>query len=99
MARFGALAMNGSAVTHFVEKPQQEGGYINGGFFVLAPAVLDLLHDDDTVFEKAPLETLAAEGELAGYRHDGFWQPMDTLRDKLRLEELWATGAPWKFWP
>jgi glucose-1-phosphate cytidylyltransferase len=66
---------------------------------VLSPAVLDLLQDDQTVFEKTPLETLARDGDLVGYRHEGFWQPMDTLRDKLHLEELWAAGAPWKLWP
>ncbi|HEY5239336.1 MAG TPA: glucose-1-phosphate cytidylyltransferase [Rhizomicrobium sp.] len=98
LGRFGALAMDGDAVTHFVEKPQGEYGFINGGFFVLSPAVLDLLEDDGTIFEKGPLETLAETGELMAYRHKGFWQPMDTLRDKLHLEELWAAGSPWKCW-
>jgi glucose-1-phosphate cytidylyltransferase len=98
LARFGALEMHGDQVARFVEKPAHEAGYINGGFFVLAPQVLDLIEDDDTVFEKGPLETLAARGELMAFRHDGFWQPMDTLRDKLHLEDLWASGAPWKTW-
>ena len=98
LARFGALELDGSKVAHFVEKPPQEAGYINGGFFVLSPEVLRLIEGDDTVFEKGPLEALAAAGELMAYRHDGFWQPMDTLRDKLHLEELWINGAPWKSW-
>ncbi len=98
LARFGALDMEGDAVTRFVEKPHNEAGYINGGYFVLAPSVLDLIDGDDTIFEKGPLETLAAQGELMAFRHDGFWQPMDTLRDKEHLEEMWAAGAPWKCW-
>ncbi|WP_339914156.1 glucose-1-phosphate cytidylyltransferase [uncultured Brevundimonas sp.] len=98
LARFGALEMNGDAVTHFVEKPHNEGGYINGGYFVLNANVLDLIEGDETVFEKGPLEALASRGELMAFRHDGFWQPMDTLRDKQHLEELWAEGAPWKSW-
>lgn len=98
LARFGALDMVGDAVTHFVEKPHNEAGYINGGYFVLKPSVLDLIEGDDTIFEKGPLETLAADGELMAFRHDGFWQPMDTLRDKEHLEEMWAAGAPWKSW-
>lgn len=98
LARFGALDMDGDAVTRFVEKPHNEAGYINGGYFVLAPAVLDLIHGDETIFEKGPLETLANARELMAFRHDGFWQPMDTLRDKEHLEELWAAGAPWKSW-
>jgi glucose-1-phosphate cytidylyltransferase len=98
LARFGALDMEGDAVTRFVEKPHNEGGYINGGFFVLNSSVLDLIEGDDTIFEKGPLETLAADGELMAFRHDGFWQPMDTLRDKDHLEEMWAAGAPWKSW-
>jgi len=98
LARFGALDMVGDAVTHFVEKPHTEAGYINGGYFVLSPSVLDLIEGDDTVFEKGPLETLAADGNLMAFRHDGFWQPMDTLRDKDHLEEVWAAGAPWKSW-
>lgn len=98
LARFGALETKGARVQRFVEKPANEGGYINGGFFVLSPAVLGLIEDDNTVFEKGPLETLAAKGELMAFRHDGFWQPMDTLRDKLHLEELWAGRAPWRTW-
>ena len=98
LARFGALDMVGDAVTHFVEKPHNEAGYINGGYFVLKPSVLDLIEGDDTIFEKGPLETLAANGDLMAFRHDGFWQPMDTLRDKDHLDELWAAGAPWKSW-
>jgi glucose-1-phosphate cytidylyltransferase len=98
LARFGALDMEGDAVTRFVEKPHNEAGYINGGFFVLNPSVLDLIEGDETIFEKGPLESLASEGELMAFRHDGFWQPMDTLRDKDHLEEMWAAGAPWKSW-
>lgn len=98
LARFGALDMVGDAVTNFVEKPHTEAGYINGGYFVLNPSVLDLIEGDETVFEKGPLETLAADGNLMAFRHDGFWQPMDTLRDKDHLEEVWAAGAPWKSW-
>lgn len=98
LARFGALDMVGDAVTHFVEKPHNEAGYINGGYFVLKPSVLDLIEGDETIFEKGPLETLAADGDLMAFRHDGFWQPMDTLRDKDHLEEMWAAGAPWKSW-
>ncbi|KSB88853.1 glucose-1-phosphate cytidylyltransferase [Caulobacter vibrioides] len=98
LARFGALELEGSHVKHFIEKPQHEGGLINGGYFVLSPAVLDLIENDDTIFEKKPLEALAAQDELMAYRHEGFWQPMDTMRDKLHLEELWAAGAPWKSW-
>ena len=98
LARFGALDMLGDAVTHFVEKPHNEAGYINGGYFVLSPSVLDLIEGDETIFEKGPLEVLAADGELMAFRHDGFWQPMDTLRDKDHLEEVWAAGAPWKSW-
>jgi glucose-1-phosphate cytidylyltransferase len=98
LARFGALDLEGDQVRRFVEKPSNEGGYINGGFFVLTPKVLDLIEGDATVFEKNPLESLAASGQLCAFRHDGFWQPMDTLRDKTHLEELWAAGAPWKRW-
>jgi glucose-1-phosphate cytidylyltransferase len=98
LARFGALDMEGDAVTRFVEKPHNEAGYINGGYFVLKPSVLDLIEGDETIFEKGPLETLAVERELMAFRHDGFWQPMDTLRDKDHLEEMWAAGAPWRSW-
>ncbi|MCA1654715.1 MAG: glucose-1-phosphate cytidylyltransferase [Sphingomonadales bacterium] len=96
--RFGALEFKEDLVECFREKPAGDGGLINGGFFVADPDVIDLVEGDDTLWEQGPLETLAARGELAGYRHDGFWQPMDTLRDKLHLEELWRTGAPWKCW-
>ena len=97
--RFGALRFDGETVTAFQEKPAGDGGLINGGFFVADPSVLDLVDGPETVWEAGPLESLASGGELVGYRHDGFWQPMDTLRDKLHLEELWASGkAPWKSW-
>ncbi|MEI6473503.1 MAG: glucose-1-phosphate cytidylyltransferase [Holophagaceae bacterium] len=97
--RFGALDLQGDRVASFKEKPMGDGGRINGGFFVLAPKVLDLIKGDETIWERDPLETLAAQGQLAAYSHEGFWQPMDTLRDKLQLEELWASGrAPWKVW-
>jgi glucose-1-phosphate cytidylyltransferase len=99
LGRFGALRFEGENVTAFQEKPAGDGGLINGGFFVADPSVLDLVDGPDTVWEIGPLETLAQGGELVGYRHTGFWQPMDTLRDKLHLEELWASGAaPWKCW-
>ena len=96
--RFGALEFDGHFVESFREKPAGDGGLINGGFFVADPSVLDLVEGDETIWEQKPLETLATGGELAAYRHDGFWQPMDTLRDKIHLEELWRTGAPWKCW-
>jgi len=97
--RFGALDMEGNKVRAFEEKPKGDGGMINGGFFVLSPSVLDLLDGDDCVWERGPLETLAERGELAAYQHHGFWQPMDTQRDKTHLEELWQSGqAPWKVW-
>lgn len=97
--RFGALEMSGTRVESFVEKPHGDGMYINGGFFVLNPSVIDLIDDDSTIWERKPLETLAETGELEAFKHDGFWQPMDTLRDKQLLEELWQSGnAPWKVW-
>jgi glucose-1-phosphate cytidylyltransferase len=97
--RFGALDIRDSKVTSFKEKPKGDGGMINGGFFVLSPQVLDLIEGDHTVWEREPLESLAESGQLAAYQHTGFWQPMDTLRDKTHLEELWANGnAPWKVW-
>jgi len=97
--RFGALVLEGNRVASFQEKPKGDGGWINGGFFVCSPAVISHIAGDDTVWEREPLETLARERSLAAYFHRGFWQPMDTLRDKNRLEELWATGrAPWKRW-
>ena len=99
-SRFGAARVEQERITAFVEKPLGEGGGVNGGFFVLEPSVVDLIEDDRTVWERGPLETLAAAGQLAAFRHDGFWQPMDTLRDKRTLEELWSRGkAPWKVWP
>jgi len=97
--RFGALDLEGRRVASFKEKPKGDGGMINGGFFVLSPSVLDLIEGDETVWEQQPLEILAELGQLAAYSHDGFWQPMDTLRDKIYLEELWNSGkAPWKVW-
>lgn len=97
--RFGALEMAGTSVKSFVEKPHGDGMYINGGFFVLNPKVIDLIDDDSTIWERKPLETLAHSGQLEAFKHDGFWQPMDTLRDKQHLEELWQSGeAPWKAW-
>lgn len=97
--RFGALDMVGDKVNSFREKPKGDGAMINGGFFVLSPKVIDYISDDKTIWERAPLERLAEEGELAAFHHNGFWQPMDTLRDKMHLEELWQSGkAPWKVW-
>jgi glucose-1-phosphate cytidylyltransferase len=97
--RFGALDIQGSNVRRFLEKPKGDGGMINGGFFVLSPRVLEYLDGDSTVWEQQPLQRLALEGELMAFEHHGFWQPMDTLRDKLYLEELWIAGkAPWKQW-
>ncbi len=98
--RYGALEMDGYTVTGFREKPRGDGNWINGGFFVLSPKVLDYIDGDDTSWEGAPLDRLAAGGELAAFEHDGFWHAMDTLRDKTYLEELWQSGrAPWKLWP
>jgi glucose-1-phosphate cytidylyltransferase len=97
--RFGTLDMQGSKVNSFREKPQGDGAMINGGFFVLSPDVINYIQDDQTTWEREPLERLAEEGNLAAYSHHGFWQPMDTLRDKTYLEELWASNkAPWKVW-
>ena len=97
--RFGALDITDHKVTTFKEKPKGDGGMINGGFFVLSPDVLSLIYDDSTIWEQGPLETLAKEGQIAAYEHCGFWQPMDTLRDKNYLEELWSSGrAPWRHW-
>jgi len=97
--RYGALERAGDEVSAFTEKPRGDGGRINGGFFVLSPAVMDLIEGDRTSWESGPLEELARQGQLMAYDHDGFWQPMDTLRDKNHLEELWARGnAPWKTW-
>jgi glucose-1-phosphate cytidylyltransferase len=97
--RFGALEISDGKVTAFKEKPVGDGGQINGGFFVLSPRILDRIAGDETDWEREPLEGLAASGQLSVFKHDGFWQPMDTLRDKSHLEELWASGnAPWKTW-
>ena len=97
--RFGTLDVQGDSVASFVEKPHGDGAWINGGFFVLSPKVLDYIEGDHTLWERDPLERLAAEGQLSAYLHRGFWQPMDTLRDKTLLEELWQSGkAPWKAW-
>jgi glucose-1-phosphate cytidylyltransferase len=97
--RFGALEIRDGQVASFTEKPKGDGASINGGFFVLSPKVLGYLHSDSDVWEQQPLTNLAADGELMAYQHAGFWQPMDTLRDKHLLEELWMTGkAPWKTW-
>jgi glucose-1-phosphate cytidylyltransferase len=97
--RYGALSLKGDAVEKFVEKPPGDQAYVNGGFFVLDPSVIDGIAGDETSWESTPLETLAAQDHLRAYRHDGFWQPMDTLRDKNHLEQLWASGhAPWKTW-
>lgn len=98
-ARFGGLELNGDDVRAFAEKNQTSEGWINGGFFVLEPAVLDYIDADATLWEKEPLERLATEGQLRAFRHEGFWQPMDTLRDLRNLEALWAGGSPpWKTW-
>ncbi|MDQ0456934.1 glucose-1-phosphate cytidylyltransferase [Rhizobium paknamense] len=98
-ARYGALSMDGTMVRGFVEKPVGEAGHINGGFFVLSPKVIDRIEGDDMPWESDPLMGLAADGELCAYVHNGFWQPMDTLRDKNHLESLWASGSPpWKNW-
>ena len=97
--RFGALQLNGNQIQYFVEKPQGDGGWINGGFFVLNPKVLEQISSDGTLWEQEPLQNLAKQGELQAFFHSGFWQPMDTLRDKNHLETLWASGkAPWKMW-
>ncbi len=97
--RFGSIRHEGERVIGFQEKPMGDGGWINGGFFVLSPKVGNYIEGDKTVWEREPMERLAAEGQLGVYFHSGFWQPMDTLRDKKHLEDLWETGqAPWKVW-
>lgn len=97
--RYGSLGITGTGVTSFQEKPVGEGGWINGGFFVLEPKVIDYIDNDATTWERQPMERLAAVGQMGVYKHTGFWQPMDTLREKNHLEELWAAGkAPWKLW-
>jgi len=97
-ARYGRLDLEGDSVARFAEKPQLSEGWINGAFFVLEPAVFDYIEGDQTSWETGPLEQLAREGQLMAYRHDSFWQCMDTLREKYILENLWAQGAPWKIW-
>lgn len=97
--RYGALEINGHRVERFQEKPEGDGSWINGGFFVLEPSVISLIDDDATIWERKPLEALAASKQLSVYKHQGFWLPMDTLRDKNHLEDLWKSGkAPWKTW-
>jgi glucose-1-phosphate cytidylyltransferase len=97
--RFGALNIQGDRIASFLEKPEGDGGSINAGYFVLSPKVLDRIADDGTIWEREPLAGLASDSELMAFRHHGFWQPMDTLRDKTHLEELWASRrAPWKVW-
>ncbi len=98
--RYGAIERDGDRVKGFIEKPPGDGGSINGGFFVLSPAVLDYIDGDHIAFETEPLTRLAADGQLMAFSHSGFWQPMDTLRDKNQLEDMWSSGtAPWKCWP
>ena len=97
--RFGALELSGTQITSFREKPKGDGGFINGGFFVLEPQVLNYINSNSTPWEREPLEKLAEDGQLSAYIHEGFWHPMDTLRDKNKLENLWATDkALWKVW-
>ncbi len=97
--RYGILDLSGNLVRNFTEKPEGDGNWINGGFFVLQPKVIDYIKDDSTTWEQEPLSRLAAEKQLAAYSHKGFWRPMDTMRDKVHLEELWKQGkAPWKVW-
>lgn len=100
--RFGAIQFNGSdkvKVFAFQEKPKGDGAWINGGFFVCEPSIFNIIEDDSTIWERKPLESLASEGELVAFRHYGFWRPMDTLRDKIELEEMWTSGeAKWKIW-
>ena len=98
-ARFGGIEFKNNVVKRFIEKPQIGEGWINGGFFVLEPEVLDYIGDKNTMFEREPLERLVSDGELAAFRHDDFWQCMDTIRDVKLLEQLWQSGkAPWKVW-
>jgi glucose-1-phosphate cytidylyltransferase len=97
--RFGAIDMDGQRIVRFKEKPQGDDNWINGGFFVLSPKVIDYITDDNTFWEKEPIEQLARDNQIDAFVHEGFWQPMDTLRDKVYLDELWASGkAPWKIW-
>ena len=98
-ARFSGIELDGDSVRSFAEKDQTSEGWINGGFFVLEPKVLDHIEGDDTLWERGPLEQLAGAGQLKAFRHEGFWSPMDTMRDVNQLEAHWATGhAPWKTW-
>ena len=97
--RFGVLDHDGDRILTFREKPADERGWVNAGFFVLSPKIGELIDGDDSVWERGPLETLAARGQLGVHLHRGFWQPMDNLRDKILLDNLWAAGAPpWKIW-
>ncbi len=97
--RYGAIKLEGDLVGHFEEKPDGDGAWINGGYFVLEPSVIELIDGDYCNWEQQPLKTLASIGQLTGFYHKGFWQPMDTLRDRQRLEQLWVSGeAPWKVW-
>lgn len=97
--RFGVLNMQGSKITAFNEKPKGDGTWVNGGYFVLSPKVIDFIKDDETIWEQEPLDELAKRGELSAYHHHGFWQPMDTLRDKVFLEQLWEKETPpWRVW-
>jgi glucose-1-phosphate cytidylyltransferase len=98
--RFGAIDYDGQRIVSFKEKPQGDGAWINGGYFVLSPKVIDYIAGDSTIWEKEPMEKLAHDNQMDAYFHSGFWQPMDTLRDKVHLEDLWESGkAPWKKWP
>jgi glucose-1-phosphate cytidylyltransferase len=98
-SRFGQIVLDGAQIRSFVEKPQTSEGWINGGFFVLEPGVFDYIDGDDTAWEKGPMQRLAEDGELFAYQHEGFWQPMDTLRDRTLLNDMWEEGrAPWKTW-
>ena len=97
--RYGTLELDGNGLTRFAEKPHGSSGWVNGGFFVASPSILDYIDDDETVFEQTPMNQLSADGELSAYRHSGFWLGMDTLWDKINLNELWNSGkAPWKIW-
>ncbi len=98
--RFGSIELSDNKITQFQEKPPGDGSWISGGFFVLEPAIFEYIdHGDATIWERTPMERLARDGQLSAFRHEGFWQPMDTLRDKIKLDELWASGkAPWKVW-
>ena len=97
--RFGAIKVDKNRILGFQEKPEGDGGWVNGGFFILSPKVINYIEDESTVWEGSPMETLAEEGEISAYYHLGFWQPMDTLREKKYLEELWQSGkAPWRIW-